>query len=94
MISAPKSPGATVRLPRFVQKTMALHLICFQKISVKGSGKASLYKTLTESANPSGDVGWNFEKFLIDRNGAVVGRFKSGVSPQDPVLIQAVESAL
>ena len=63
----------------------------FSKITVRA--KANLYKTLTESAEPSGDVEWNFEKFLIDRNGAIVGRFKSGVA-DDPALIQAIESSL
>ena len=66
----------------------------FSKITVKGSGKSPLYKTLTEASSPSGEVGWNFEKFLINRDGEVVGRFKSGVSPQDAVLTDAIKAAL
>jgi glutathione peroxidase len=89
-----QEPGSNSEIASFCSKNYGVTFDMFSKISVKGSGKANLYKTLTESANPSGDVGWNFEKFLIDRNGVVVGRFKSGVSPQDPVLIQAIESAL
>jgi glutathione peroxidase len=53
-----------------------------------------LYKTLTESADPPGAIGWNFEKFLIGRDGAIVGRFKTRVAPDDPAVITAVEAAL
>ena len=89
-----QEPGSDSEIASFCSKNYGVTFDMFSKISVKGSGKADLYKTLTESADPSGDVGWNFEKFLIDRNGVVVGRFKSGVAPEDPALIQAIESAL
>jgi glutathione peroxidase len=39
-------------------------------------------------------VAWNFEKFLIGKDGAVIGRFKSGVAPDDAKLVQAIEAAL
>ena len=87
-----QEPGSDSEIASFCSKNYGVTFDMFSKITVKGSGKADLYKTLTESADPSGDVGWNFEKFLIDRNGAVVGRFKSGVAPEDPALIQAIEA--
>lgn len=49
---------------------------------------------LTETADPSGDVGWNFEKFLIGKDGTIAGRFKTRVSPDDPELVAAIEAAL
>jgi hypothetical protein len=66
----------------------------FSKIVVKGSGIAPLYKTLTEAATPPGDVKWNFEKFLIGRDGTIKGRYKSGVGPDDAALKTAIEAEL
>jgi len=66
----------------------------FSKITVKGPEKAALYKVLTETADPSGEVGWNFEKFLIGKDGKIAGRFKTRVSPDDAELVSAIESAL
>jgi len=66
----------------------------FSKIVVKGPGISPLYKTLTESADPKGDVGWNFEKFLIGRDGKIVGRYKSGVAPDDAKLKGVIEAEL
>ena len=58
-----QEPGSNSEIASFCSKNYGVTFDMFSKISVKGSGKANLYKTLTESANPSGDVGWNFEKF-------------------------------
>jgi glutathione peroxidase len=66
----------------------------FSKIVVKGDGKAPLYKSLTEAATPPGEVSWNFEKFLVGRDGRIVGRYKSAVAPDDAKLTQAIEAAL
>jgi glutathione peroxidase len=67
------------------------------KISVKGDDKHPLYKFLTEEPTAGdfqGDIGWNFTKFLIDRNGNVIARFASPTKPSDPALVAAVEDAL
>ena len=66
----------------------------FDKVHAKGSNQHPLYQTLTSSVTPTGDVAWNFEKFLINKQGEVVARFKSGVTPNDPELIQAIEAEL
>jgi glutathione peroxidase len=66
----------------------------FSKIVVKGPNKAPLYKTLTEGATPAGEVSWNFEKFLIGRDGKIVGRYKSAVAPDDGKLTGAIEAEL
>ena len=69
----------------------------FGKVDVKGSEQHEIYKYLTDPAtNPqfSGIIRWNFEKFLIGRDGQIVGRFAPEVTPEDPELITAIENAL
>jgi glutathione peroxidase len=64
------------------------------KVHAKGSEQHPLYQTLTKTVEPKGDVAWNFEKFLIGKQGEVVARFGSGVTPTSPELIQAIEAEL
>ena len=66
----------------------------FSKITVKGNEAPTLYKTLIAESDPSGDVKWNFEKFLIGRDGSIAGRFRSGVAPSDDELVSAIEAEL
>ena len=69
----------------------------FSKISVKGEDIAPLYKYLIALNTPpkgKGDVSWNFEKFLIGKDGKVIGRYASAVKPDDAKLVEAVEGAL
>jgi glutathione peroxidase len=66
----------------------------FSKIVVKGSGQAPLYKYLTSHPKFRGEVGWNFEKFLVGRNGEVIGRFKSEIEPLSREMTGAIETAL
>jgi glutathione peroxidase len=69
----------------------------FSKISVKGADIAPLYRFLTDkTANPKtgGDIQWNFTRFLVDRNGKVIQRFESAVTPQSPEVDSAVAAAL
>jgi glutathione peroxidase len=61
---------------------------------VKGAGQAPLYKYLTTHPKFPGQVDWNFEKFLIGRNGEVIGRFKSEVEPTSSQMTGAIEAAL
>ena len=89
-----QEPGSNAEIADFCKKNYGVQFDMFSKIVVKGADKAPLYKTLTESADPKGEVGWNFEKFLIGRDGKVVGRYKSGVAPDDATLKAAIETAL
>ena len=69
----------------------------FAKISVKGADQHPLYNFLTNpktDPNFSGDVSWNFNKFVIDRKGNVVARFSSKDTPEGDSVIQAVEKFL
>jgi glutathione peroxidase len=67
------------------------------KVSVLGDDKTALYVFLTDkSTDPkfSGDIKWNFTKFLFDRNGSPVARFEPNVKPDSPEVIAAIEGAL
>ena len=66
----------------------------FAKIDVKGENQHPLYKWLVASAERHDDVEWNFAKFLIGRNGKVVGRFSPKTQPSDAGLTKAVQEAL
>jgi glutathione peroxidase len=69
----------------------------YSKISVKGDDKAPLYQFLTDkTANPTtgGEIKWNFTKFLVGRDGAILARFEPATKPDSPEVIAAVEKAL
>jgi len=68
----------------------------FAKISVKGEEKAPLYKYLTEHPDPAigGEVAWNFQKYLVGADGAVIARFGPRTEPEAPEMIAAIEAAL
>jgi glutathione peroxidase len=89
-----QEPGSDAEIAEFCTGTYRVTFPMFSKITVKGPAMPPLYKTLTETADPPGPIGWNFEKFLVGRDGAVVGRFKTRVSPDDPALVAAIEAAL
>ena len=89
-----QEPGTDAQIAEFCSAKYDVTFPMFSKITVKGAGMPPLYKALTESADPPGAIGWNFEKFLIGRDGAVVGRFKTRVTPDDPGLVAAIEAAL
>ena len=89
-----QEPGSDAQIAEFCSSKYGVTFPMFSKITVKGAGKAPLYQALTESADPQGEVSWNFEKFLIGKDGAVVGRYKSGVAPADAKLIAAIEREL
>lgn len=92
-----QEPGTNEEIKQFCSRTYKVAFPMFSKISVKGSDQAPLYQFLTDKkANPAtaGEIGWNFTKFLIGRDGKVVGRFDSAVEPDSGELTKAIESAL
>ena len=92
-----QEPGTNAEIADFCKKNFGVDFDMFSKISVLGNAKAPLYKYLTSpQTNPkfAGEVDWNFEKFLIGRNGQVLARFKSPVEPLSKEMISAVEAAL
>lgn len=66
----------------------------FKKSHVNGTSRHPVYQFLTSNAAKTGDVQWNFEKFLVNRRGQVVGRYSSSVAPSDAELTKAIEAAL
>ena len=92
-----QEPGTNEEIKQFCSINYNVTFPMFSKISVKGKDIAPLYKFLTEKeTNPefSGDISWNFNKFLIDRDGEIVARFGSRTKPNSEDLTQAIEKAL
>lgn len=92
-----QEPGTEAEIKTFCSRTYHVTFPMYSKISVKGSDKAPLYEFLTgTNANPTtaGEIGWNFTKFLVDKNGKVISRFDSKVEPESAELVSAVEQAL
>jgi glutathione peroxidase len=89
-----QEPGSDDQIKEFCTSKYDVTFPMFSKITVKGADKPKLYQVLTETADPAGDIGWNFEKFLIGKDGKVAGRFKTRVSPDDAALVAAIEAAL
>jgi glutathione peroxidase len=92
-----QEPGTNEEIEKFCTSKFNVTFPMMSKIVVKGEGIDPLYKYLTSvdtKPQPKGDVTWNFEKFLIGKDGHVVGRFKPGTKPEDPKLVSAVESEL
>jgi glutathione peroxidase len=92
-----QEPGSAEQIQEFCSINYGVTFPLFAKLDVKGEGQHPLYSILTESADDSGKAGnvsWNFEKFLVGRDGHVVRRFRSKVVPEDPMLIEAIESLL
>jgi len=92
-----QEPGTNKEIKSFCQLNYQASFPLFSKISVKGKDIHPLYKFLTEKStdpNFAGGITWNFNKFLIDRNGNIINRFGSRAEPQSPEVIKAIEDAL
>ncbi|MBD2313400.1 glutathione peroxidase [Desertifilum sp. FACHB-1129] len=89
-----QEPGTNDEIAQFCETSYGVTFEMFDKVHAKGSQQHPLYAKLTQAVEPSGDVAWNFEKFLVNRQGEVVARFKSAVKPDSPELISAIEQAL
>ena len=92
-----QEPGTNEEIKKFCSTKYQVTFPMYAKISVKGRDKAPLYQFLTDKkANPAtgGEIGWNFTKFLADRNGKIVARFGSSVKPESAEVIGAIEKAL
>lgn len=87
-----QEPGTLDEIQQFCETRFSVTFELFDKVHAKGE-KSPLYERLTQYA-PAGDVTWNFEKFLVDRNGTVIGRFSPRVEPQATELVGAIEAAL
>lgn len=89
-----QEPGTESEIKTFCTQNYGVTFPMFSKIDVKGDDQAPLYKWLVASADRHDDVEWNFAKFLIGRDGKVVGRFTPKTQPDDSGLTKAIQQAL
>ncbi len=92
-----QEPGSADEIQEFCSATYGVTFPMTEKIEVNGDDRHEIYRSLVETPNEkgeAGDVTWNFEKFLVDGSGSVVGRFSPGVVPEDPALVGAIEAQL
>jgi glutathione peroxidase len=87
-----QDPGSEKEIKEFCTLTYGVKFPMFEKVHVKGADATAIYRDLKEV---TGDVpAWNFHKFLIDRNGDVIGSFPSKIKPDDPQILRKIEAAL
>lgn len=90
-----QEPGTNEEIKEFCTTTFGVEFKLFDKIKVLGDEKHPLYERLVNNPNTfNGAVSWNFEKFLIAKDGEIVGRYKSGVTPESDELTSAIEEEL
>jgi len=91
-----QEPGSNEEIKEFCTAKYNVEFQMFSKVSVKGEDQHPLFAMLTESENPDfkGNIKWNFEKFLISKDGTLLHRFRSGVKPTDKEMKDAIEAAL
>jgi len=92
-----QEPGSADEIRDFCTTNYGVTFDLFEKVDVNGENTCPLYKHLKKlNTKPkgAGDIGWNFEKFVLNRNGEVIGRFEPRTQPEDPVVIGVIEEAL
>jgi glutathione peroxidase len=92
-----QEPGTADEIKTFCETSYGVTFPMFEKIEVNGDGKHALYEQLEETADSeghTGDIRWNFEKFLVSRDGDVIARFSPLVDPEAPELTEAIDKAL
>ncbi|MFG2307607.1 glutathione peroxidase [Streptomyces sp. NPDC048566] len=92
-----QEPGSSEEIAAFCSATYGVTFPMTEKVEVNGEGRHGLYERLVGTADAeghTGDIRWNFEKFLIGRDGTVVGRFSPQTEPESAELVSAVEKAI
>lgn len=92
-----QEPGSAEEIAEFCSATYGVTFPLTEKVEVNGEGRHPLYERLVGFADAeghTGDIRWNFEKFLIGRDGTVVGRFSPQTEPESDELVTAVEAQL
>jgi len=92
-----QEPGSPDEIATFCSTTYGVTFPLFEKIDVNGDGRHPIYAELTQVADAeghSGDIRWNFEKFLVAPSGEIVGRFPPLTDPEAPELVAAIEATL
>ncbi|MEU9605755.1 glutathione peroxidase [Streptomyces sp. NPDC048057] len=92
-----QEPGSAEEIGTFCSATYGVSFPMLAKTEVNGAGRHALYAELTQTQDAegeAGDVQWNFEKFLLDGEGAVVARFRPRTDPESPEVLAAITSRL
>ncbi len=97
-----QEPGSNAEIATFCRTSFGVRFPMFEKITVKGDGRHPLYAALIEAkpaatgaaANATPEISWNFEKFVVAKNGEVVARFAPTVVPDDPQIVKTIEAEL
>jgi glutathione peroxidase len=92
-----QEPGSPEEIAQFCSATYGVSFPLLEKVEVNGEGQHPLFAALTaapDTEGASGDVQWNFEKWLVSPAGEVVGRFRPRTDPEDPALVAAIEAQL
>jgi glutathione peroxidase len=89
-----QEPGTDQEIKTFCSATYGVTFDMFSKISVKGDDQHPLYRLITSDSTYGGDVKWNFQKYLVDREGNIAGKYLSKVQPMSEALTSAIEKAL
>jgi glutathione peroxidase len=91
-----QEPGTAEEIQEFCSTTYGVSFPLFEKIDVNGDEQHPIYSELcatTDAEGHTGEIRWNFEKFLVGRDGTIT-RFGPLVTPEDPSLVAAIEAAL
>jgi glutathione peroxidase len=92
-----QEPGSAEEIAAFCSSTYGVSFPMFEKIEVNGASRHPIYAELTATTDADGEAGdiqWNFEKFLVARDGSVIARFRPGTTPDAPELVSAIEENL
>jgi glutathione peroxidase len=92
-----QEPGSAEQIAEFCRLNYGVTFPLYAKLDVKGPKQSPLYEILTnapDDTGKAGDVKWNFEKFLVGKDGRVVRRFRSRTTPEDPAVVGAIEELL
>ena len=89
-----QEPGTNEEIQQFCSTRYDVSFPLFDKVHAEGSQQHPLYAELTQAVEPKGEVSWNFEKFLVNKKGEVVARYKSAIAPTDSSLTTAIENEL
>jgi len=94
---AGQEPGTSEEIATFCSVTYGVSFPLYEKVDVNGSEQHPVYQELVrhpDAEGVAGDVQWNFEKFLVSRDGKVLRRFRPSVEPEDATITEAIEAAL
>jgi glutathione peroxidase len=91
-----QEPGTNEEIKTFCSRKYNVTFPLYSKVSVKGEDQTPLYQYLTSQTDPSiaGEIKWNFTKFLVGRNGQIVQRFESKVTPDSKEIVNAIDKQL